>query len=148
MLPLLELKGSRPLVSGAYRDVFQHPLEDHHLVKVIKPLFVERQARRARRYDYLRGIGAYKGLLREVEKYLVLRSRGQHGLPFIQHFAGIVETDLGLGMVVRKVRGPDGRLAPTLAAIVRTRGLSAELVGRVRALRDDVIAHPSNLVLP
>jgi hypothetical protein len=43
----------------------------------------------------------------------VLRRRGQHSYPFIQHFDGIVETDLGLGIVVRKVRGRDGNLAPT-----------------------------------
>ena len=141
-MPLLvELKAARPLASGAYRDVFQHPGDDGLLIKVIKPLFAERDARRDNWFEKWQGLGAYKSLMREIEKYLVLRGRGQHDLPFIQHFAGIVETDLGLGMVVRKVRARDGGLAPTLAEIVRTRGLDPDLVARIDALRDDVIRH-------
>ena len=141
MPPLLELKSARPLVSGAYRDVFQHPGDDRLLVKVIKPIFAERDAQRANWFDKWRGLGAYKSLLREIEKYIVLRGRGQHDLPFIQHFAGMVETDLGLGMVVHKVRGRNGGLAPTLAEIVRIRGLDADVIARIEALRDDVIRH-------
>jgi hypothetical protein len=138
---LVELKAARPLASGAYRDVFQHPGDEGLLIKVIKPLFAEREARRANWFEKWQGLGAYKSLLREIEKYLVLRERGQHDLSFIQHFAGIVETDLGLGMVVRKVRGRDGGLAPTLTEIVRARGLDPDLVARIGALRDDVIRH-------
>ncbi len=138
---LVELKNARPLASGAYRDVFQHPRDDGLLIKVIKPIFAERDARRANWFEKWRGLGAYKSLMREIEKYLILRRRGQHNLPFIQHFAGIVETDLGLGMVVRKVRARDGGIAPTIAEIVRTRGLDPDLVACIDALRDDVIRH-------
>ena len=141
MPQLVELKAARPLASGAYRDVFQHPGDDGLLIKVIRPLFAKRDAQRANWFEKWQGLGAYKGLMREIEKYLVLRERGQHDLPFIQHFAGIVETDLGLGMVVRKVRARDGGLAPTLAEVVRTRGLDPYLVARIDALRDDVIRH-------
>lgn len=138
---LVELKNARPLASGAYRDVFQHPRDDGLLIKVIKPIFAERDARRANWFERWQGLGAYKSLMREIEKYLILRGRGQHDLPFIQHFAGIVETDLGLGMVVRKVRARDGGIAPTIAEIVRIRGLDPDLVARIDALRDDVIRH-------
>jgi hypothetical protein len=138
---LVELKDARPLVSGAYRDVFQHPTDPDLLIKVIKPLVFERHARRANWYDRWQGVGVYKGLLREIEKYLILRERGQHDLPFIQHFAGMVETDLGLGMVVAKVRGRDGGLAPTLTEVVREKGLDPDLASRIDALRDDVIRH-------
>lgn len=140
-MPLVELKAARPLVSGAYRNVYQHPSDPGLLIKVIMPHVFEQHADRANWYDRWRGVGAYKSLLREIEKYVVLRGRGQHDLPFIQHFAGIVETDLGLGMVVGKVRGRDGGLAPTLTEIVRANGLDADLVARIAALRDDVIRH-------
>jgi hypothetical protein len=128
-------------VSGAYRDVYQHPADTGLLVKVIKPLVVERYAKRANWYEARVGAGHYKTLLREIEKYVVLHRRGQQNLPFIQHFIGLVETDLGLGMIVSKVRGRDGGLAPTLTEIVRARGLNAELSARIHALRDDVIRH-------
>ena len=141
MPQLVELKAARPLASGAYRDVFQHPGDDGLLIKVIRPLFAKRDAQRANWFEKWQGLGAYKGLMREIANYVVLRERGQHDLPFIQHFAGIVETDFGFGMVVRKVRGRDGGLAPTLAEVVRTRGLDPYLVARIDALRDDVIRH-------
>jgi hypothetical protein len=138
---LVELKNAHPLVSGAYRDVYQHPSDGDLLVKVIKPLYVDRHAMRAKWYDAWLGVGHYKSLLREIEKYLILRRRGQHDLPFIQHFSGIAETDLGLGMVVRKVKDRDGALAPTIAGVVRAQGLSPDLIARIGALRDDVIRH-------
>jgi hypothetical protein len=138
---LVELKNARPLVSGAYRNVYQHPSDPDLLIKVIMPHVFERHAARAGWFDKWQGVGAYRSLLREIEKYLVLRGRGQHNLPFIQHFAGIVETDLGLGMVVGKVRGRDGGLAPTLTELVREKGLDADLIARINALRDDVVRH-------
>jgi hypothetical protein len=138
---LIQLKDARPLVSGAYRDVYQHPSDSGLLIKVIRPIYAERHAMRANWFDAWFGVGHYKSLLREIEKYLVLRRRGQHELPFIQHFSGLVETDIGLGMVVAKVRGRDGGLAPTLTEIVRARGLDEDLTARIDALRDDVIGH-------
>jgi hypothetical protein len=138
--PSIELKGARPLVSGAYRDVYQHPHDDNLLIKVIKPDVIEHYAERANLYRARYGTGPYKNFLREIEEYLVLRRRGQHSLPFIQHFAGVVETDIGLGIVVRKVRGRDGNLAPTLAALVTDRGMTAELTALIDALRENVVS--------
>jgi hypothetical protein len=137
----IELKASRPLISGAYRDVFQHPHHADLLIKVIKPLFIERNARRMNWYDVRFEPGHYKGLLREIEKYLLLYSRGQQNLPFIQRFVGIVETDLGLGMVVSRVAGHGGALAPTLSEVVQARGLDADLRARIQDLQEDLIRH-------
>jgi hypothetical protein len=137
--PSIELKGARPLVSGAYRDVYQHPLDDDLLIKTIKRLVIERYVERANWYRARFGTGHYKNFLREIEEYLVLRRRGQHSLPFIQHFAGVVETDLGLGIVVRKVRGRDGSLAPTLTRLVSDRGMNADLTAQISVLRDNVV---------
>lgn len=139
MQPTIELSGARPIISGAYRDVYQHPLDDDFLVKVIRKRAIERHARRAKWYAAWYGVGHYESFFREIEQYLVLRRRGQHELPFIQQFTGIVETDIGLGAVVRKVRGHDGGLAPTLAGVVRSRGMSEELTAMIGGLRDDVV---------
>lgn len=134
----IELKGVQPLVSGAYRDVYQHPLDDDLLVKVVKPIVIKAYEQHASWYRRWRGNGHYKGLAREIDQYLTLRRRGQHELPFIQRFVGVADTDLGFGMVVRKVRGADGNLAPTLATLVRDRGFAPELRARVDALITDV----------
>jgi hypothetical protein len=139
--PLIELKSARPLASGTYRDVYQHPSDGNLLVKVIRALGAGRRAQRANWYERRFGVGQYKDLLRELENYLVLHRRGLQGLPFIQHFVGLVETDLGLGMIVGKIRGRDGELAPTLTEVVQRRGLDGDLSARIDALRGELIRH-------
>lgn len=137
----IALKDARPLISGAYRDIYQHPLEPDLLIKVVRDLFIKRHAARAGWFDTGRGAGHYTALQREIEKYLLLHSRGQQDLPFIQRFAGLVETDRGFGMAVRKVCGRDGQLAPTLAAVVCSRGLDDDLLARIGELQADLIRH-------
>jgi hypothetical protein len=135
----IDLENKQPLVSGAYRDVYEHPHDDNLLVKVVKPLVVERYAQRASIYSRWRGNWQYRNQSREIEEYLALRRRGQHTLPFIQHFVGVVDTDFGFGMVVRKVRGRDGELAPTIMELVERSGLTPEIRSRMADLLADVI---------
>lgn len=137
----IDLENKQPLVSGAYRDVYEHPHDDNLLVKVVKPLAVERYAQRASIYNRWRGNWQYRNQSREIEEYLALRRRGQHTLPFIQHFVGVVDTDFGFGMVVRKVRGRDGELAPTIMELVERGGLTPEIRGRMADLLADVVRH-------
>jgi hypothetical protein len=137
----IDLENKQPLVSGAYRDVYEHPHDDNLLVKVVKPRAVERYARRASIYNRWRGNWQYRNQSREIEEYLALRRRGQHTLPFIQHFVGVVDTDFGFGMVVRKVRGRHGELAPTIMELVERGGLTPEIRGRMADLLADVIRH-------
>ena len=137
----IDLENKQPLVSGAYRDVYEHPHDDNLLVKVVKPLAVERYAQRASIYNRWRGNWQYRNQSREIEEYLALRRRGQHTLPFIQHFVGVVDTDFGFGMVVRKVRGRDGELAPTIMELVEKGGLTPEIRGRMADLLADVVRH-------
>jgi hypothetical protein len=135
----IDLEDKQPLVSGAYRDVYQHPHDDNLLVKVVKPLAVERYAKRASLYNSWRGNWQYRNQSREIEEYLALRRRGQHTLPFIQHFVGVVDTDFGFGMVVRKVRGRDGELAPTVMELVERGGLTPEIRRWMADLLTDVV---------
>jgi hypothetical protein len=135
------LNTAQPIVSGAYRDVYQHPHHDDLLIKVIKQIVIEKYEQQASWHGNGNRDRHYKNLVREIQEYLVLRGRGQHELPFIQHFVGVVDTDLGFGMMVRKVRGRDGKLAPTLTALVQRTGLSAELRRRIDDLHADVVRH-------
>jgi PhoP regulatory network protein YrbL len=137
----IDLENKQPLVSGAYRDVYEHPHDDNLLVKVVKPLAVERYAQRASSYNRWRGNWQYRNQSREIEEYLALRRRGQHTLPFIQHFVGVVDTDFGFGIVVRKVRGRDGGLAPTIMELVEESGLTPEIRSRMADLLADVVRH-------
>jgi hypothetical protein len=135
----IDLKDKQPLVRGFYRYIYQHPHDDNLLVKVVKPRVVERYAQRASIYTAWRGNWEYRNQSREIEEYLSLRRRGQHALPFIQRFIGVVDTDVGFGMVVRKVRGRDGELAPTIMKLVERGGLTPEIRSRMADLLADVI---------
>jgi hypothetical protein len=137
--PGIELKHREPLAIGRYREIYEHPLDKNLLVKVVRPIVTELYEQRASRLTKWRGNWQYRNLTREISQYLSLRRRGQHSLPFIQHFVGIVDTDYGFGMVVRKVRDRNGELAPTVRAIVEKSGLSAEMRTRIDDLRSDVI---------
>ena len=141
MQSVVSLKGARPLLSGTYRDIYQHPHDDDLLIKVVRKSVVEKYRLRRNGYGSWRRYGHFKTLLRELHEYLVLRQRGLHELPFIQRFAGMVETDAGLGMVVSKLRGSDGNLAPTLERIVRSEGLTAPLRASLEMLKADLMTH-------
>jgi len=139
--PVISLQAAKPLVSGTYRHIYQHPHDDDLLIKVVRKTVVENYPRRRNRADSWRRYGHFKTWLRELREYLELRERGLHELPFIQRFAGMVETDAGLGMVVSKLRGSDGSLAPTLERVVRREGLTAPLRADIEMLKAELTAH-------
>jgi hypothetical protein len=139
--PSISLKDAQPLIAGTYRAVYQHPQHDDLLIKVLRPHVAERFRRRRTWYNSRRRYDHYRPLLRELDEYLHLRATGRADLPFLQRFMGLVETDVGLGMVVGKVCGRDGALAPTLAALVARGGFSPELRALVAELRNDMIHH-------
>lgn len=137
--PVISLKAAKPLIAGAYRHIYQHPHDDDLLIKVVRESVVKNRKRS--RSDSWRRYGHFKTWLRELREYLELRERGLHELPFIQRFVGMVETDAGLGMVVSKLRGSDGNLAPTLERIVRSEGLTAPLRARIEMLKAELTRH-------
>src|SRR6185312_3975709 len=51
---------------------------------------------------------------------------------FLQEYRGIIETDLGLGLVVGRVSDRSGQLAPTLEQVVSRIGLTDELLAMVK----------------
>lgn len=136
--PRLELGHLTPLAAGSYRSVFQHPNDENLLVKVLRE---KENYKPEPWYKAWRGSGEYKSFSREVAEYKSLRRKNLHDLSFIQRFFGKVDTDLGLGMIVEKLLGPDGRLAPTVKQLVLREGLSDRMRAMLFELRDQVIEH-------
>lgn len=152
----LPLSGTRPVAVGVKRAVFQHPEDPGLLVKVLHPAFIQKRFgptgsfhnrhRRCLHYNYF---------LRELREYLVVSARSPEALSVLPEVVGLVHTDMGLGLVVKKISGPDGHLAPTIGAIAASGGLDArrwamldDLEGIVvdsDAVIDDL--HPGNIVL-
>ena len=131
---VLQLAAREPLAVGHLRYVFQHPGNRNELIKVMRADAVasrwNRKSRWAKRLPRTRH---YIGYLRELKEYIAARARSTHGEPPIARMVGLVETDLGLGLVSEKVVGVDGTLAPTLAAVYERRGFTPDLTSALDA---------------
>ncbi len=143
MLEPIRLKDQTPVASGALQIVYQHPREPDLLVKVLQLDKMRRRwLRKSRGLPIRRRFGFYNAWVRELNEYIAIRSRAPEGEypEFLQRHYGLTETDLGLGLLVGKVKGRDGALAPTLGQVVSKHGLSADLRGKIADLRRRVEA--------
>lgn len=120
---MLQFRHIEPIASGQHRLVSQHPDAPDSLVKVMRPELVERNSRDEPWYRRLARTGPYRGFVREFNEYLASR-HASPGLSPLARVLGLVETDLGPGLVVEKIIGADGGLAPNLDAWVRRHGLT------------------------
>ena len=71
--------------------------------------------------------------MRELHEYVALRARHPDAAP-IARVLGLVETDLGLGLVVERFQGPDGGLAPTLVDLCKEHGQAGWILQGAEAL--------------
>ena len=150
----ITLGQQQPLRAGRLRVIYDYPGDPSRLVKIY-------------RHDVQQ-----RGLTHYVSMLQWLRRRYKHTIPIVREMAewrrfrsapnphlqvvhGLINTDLGLGMVVQAVRGPDDQLAPTLREIIEsdrydaaTEALFDEFVDWF--LSSNVVAadvHTNNLVL-
>lgn len=153
---MIELRGCEPIAQGHKRFVYEHPRDGGLLIKVWKPEIVEaRWGRRAPLHQRLRRYGPYVSFRREISEHLALAVRHPRGVPVLQTPAGVVETDMGLGVVVEKLVGHDGGLAPTLSALTLREGLTPHTRAKLRQFLAELLhygvvigkLHGFNLVL-
>jgi hypothetical protein len=120
---VLRLEGSKPLFRGHQRLVFQHPERPDLLIKTLRAEYVRGKfGPGSSLHNRHRRCREYQPFLLEFREYLVACARAPHCLPYLQEIVGLVWTDLGLGMIVRKVIGRDGASAPTLDRFLRLHG--------------------------
>lgn len=128
---------------GHLRQVFQHPLQPDLLVKVMRADVVEaRWGKTARWYKRRLRARHYTGYVRELKEYIASQARAGTGSVPICRMVGLVDTDLGLGLVSEKVRATDGGLAPTLAAVyVDERGFSTRVENGLARLLAELLEY-------
>jgi hypothetical protein len=143
-MTILKLEGP-PLAGGGFREIYQHPECEEMLVKVLRPAVIQRGAKGPAWLGALRRYGVYTPYVREVREYLAVHARFQTCPPILQKCYGFIDTDRGLGLVVEKLRGRDGGLAPNVAAIVKSEGISRRLWNLCEAFYEEVRRH--NLVI-
>ncbi len=117
---LIRLKHLTPLVGGSTRLIYAHPDDPDLLIKVMRPEALERHSAGSW-HKRLRKDRPVKVFLRESREYLVLIARGDAPAPFLQGVAGFAATDVGVGLVVEALRGPDGEIAPTVLRLIQER---------------------------
>lgn len=154
---MLSLANQPPLAIGNLRAIHQHPQHADWLIKTLRPEAVARRFEAPGRWlKRLPRARQYTGFVRELKEYAALVARApQGGIAPVARILGIVETDLGLGLVSEKIVDADGALAPSLHAIYRRNGGATEWTDAAldtlleELLRFNVIVgdlHASNIV--
>lgn len=118
----LQLASVEPVGQGAQKLVFHHPDDPRVLVKVVNPDFIRRRDRADAFYKKRRRLGHYRMFAREIIEHLVLRAQHPGQLvhcPHVQNILGMVDTDLGLALLVEGVLDQHGDPAPTLADLLQ-----------------------------
>jgi hypothetical protein len=153
---MFKLRDVEPIAQGNKRFVFQHPTDSGLLIKVWQPDVVEERWGGERPwYKPTRRYGQYISFQREMSEYLSLAVKFPRGVPVLQRLSGIVDTDYGIGVVVEKLIGRDGGLAPTLATLARREGITPQILQKVAQFQDELLhygviigkLHDKNLVL-
>jgi hypothetical protein len=127
---VLAVKHLTPVGGGRQCHVFVHPDDPGLIVKVVTADYVRKRSREGNYYNrwhknYIRKhhnhvrVGPYLGFLRELREHLAVQASGEPLPRHMQALVGFAETDLGLGLVSRAVRGKDGALAPNLLTLLR-----------------------------
>ena len=109
--------------SGRTRNVHAHENLPGLLIKTLQPGVVDANGH-IKAYQWWkkgRPHGAYFSFRREIDEFIVL-CRRQYGrnlsiLPFAR-IHGLVMTSAGLGLVVERISGKDGGLAPTMLDLI------------------------------
>jgi hypothetical protein len=139
--PVLRLSGAEPVAVGHLRSVYQHPHNASELIKVMRADAIEKRwnapGRWAKRLPRARHYVQY---LRELKEFVAARARAPDIDVPIARMLGIVDTDLGLGLVSEKVVDSHGALAPTLATVYAKQGWTPELDTALAKFSADLLA--------
>lgn len=159
----VDLSDATPLFVGSERAIFEDPRSPETLIKVCRAAH-ERKAGHAAgtqppprsRWSYSRWrYGEMRGWQREYEEYIAMLWRMQALPGFVARYHGFCQTSRGPGMVVEKVRGPDGGIAGTLRAAFNEEPHDPRLPGLIDGFFDALIAsgcvvkdlHPNNIAV-
>jgi hypothetical protein len=137
---LIVLKDKTPVAIGTSQFVYEHPDDPKLLVKVLKRGKLQKSYDRkiGGRIGFKRRHGLYVTWMREIEHYFSVTIRLGYRPSFFQEYRGVVDTDLGLGMVVGKETDRSGNLAPTLQTLVRSGRFTPKIRQEFQELLDQI----------
>ena len=106
---------------GGHRLIYQHPYIESQLIKVLRP------GRENSCVRFPGRAGRYGDYAEELSEYVVFRSHHRNREPLVAPIHGLVETSMGLGLVVERICGPDGGLAPSIDDLIHEKRVTPEL---------------------
>ncbi len=127
ILDPVTLTSQTPLLNSKTRWVYEHPDSRDVLIKVHMSRLGQKPAQGlkgwfARQEDHFMYT---TGMLRELKQFVESRYRDYGDI--VHHIApvyGVVDTDLGLGLLVAAARDAEGNLAPTVRKLMQHRAMT------------------------
>ncbi len=143
----LRLRAATPLAIGQLREIYAHPRDPGLLVKVVREDVVgTRWSGWQRWHKRLPRALHYAGYVRELKEYIAVQARHPGAAAPICVMVGLVDTDLGLGLVSELVAGADGAPGPTLGKLYECeRGFPAWVEDALAVFLRDLLA--SNVIV-
>jgi hypothetical protein len=89
----------------------------------------------------MRRSGVHTDLLRQVTEYFVVSVNSPVPPRCLSRIFGLIETDMGPGLLVEKITGADGTPATQLKELLKQGPLSDSLKDKLRQLMDDLARH-------
>lgn len=119
--PKISLQGQDPFARGSNRLCYIHPDDPDMCVKVVADTTNDR---------------CHAEQILDLEDFAALQLRGENAvfdrIPTIEY---LVETELGVGIVMQLYRDADGQISRNLVEVIRERGMSRDLVNAIIALK-------------
>ena len=116
----LKLSTREPLASGAAKWVYEHPEIPGAIIKIAKYTQPSKPSGRLSR------LSRYWEYVCQIIEHLAIREMEPENAKYLEKVIGLVETDIGVGLVVEGIWTKNGELAPTLRQLKGNGGLSTE----------------------
>ena len=129
------------IAQGENRLVYQHPAQDHLLIKVPKPNSKDERKLLTRRINRpaLVRYGNLRTMQREQDEYTALLWRNKTIPTFLPRPMGVCGTNFGPGALFEKITDDDGSLAPTVDAICKAGAATEAFATKLGAFFDLLI---------
>lgn len=132
---LLHLSDQDLVAKGGHRDVYACPDQPDLLVKVTRPRTRRNRSFSKRMVRRLLPDSAFRNALKELEcemKAALKSGDNIAQLPLARSF-GVVQTDVGPGVVVERIEAENGALAHDLLSMCKRKRLTGEILNELNA---------------
>jgi hypothetical protein len=124
MSNIIYLSDKTPLAIGDHKAVYFHPESPDLLIKTVHEAGLEALKSKYPWSMRFRRVPNYWEFVHEIIEHLAVREQLAISDSYIETVVGLVDTDLGVGMVVEAIRTPEGEIAPTIRKLIESKSFS------------------------